>query len=196
MVASSDLAVRLAQVVNTQPIRASGEHSRRPSGREQPDVASRSRTTALELDAQLIETARLHPEYTNRELARLLGYSSPGQVNFRLNEARAEGLLPRSARAKYTVIGAGRAEYDLLASATRDLAASLVLVHGLLARTPQLSSPDPGPRRPAARPSHSTDRAEDMLPSATSRWEVVQPPNRRLDVPARSGLAGPRTIVP
>jgi hypothetical protein len=196
VVASSDLAVRLAQVVNTQPIRASGEHSRRPSGREQPDVASRSRTTALELDAQLIETARLHPEYTNRELARLLGYSSPGQVNFRLNEARAEGLLPRSARAKYTVIGAGRAEYDLLASATRDLAASLVLVHGLLARTPQLSSPDPGPRRPAARPSHSTDRAEDMLPSATSRWEVVQPPNRRLDVPARSGLAGPRTIVP
>ena len=129
-------------------------------------------------------------------LARLLGYSSPGQVNFRLNEARAEGLLPRSARAKYTVIGAGRAEYDLLVSATRDLAASLVLVHGLFARTPQVFSPDRGPRRPAARRSHSTDRPEDMLRFATSRWEVVQPPNRRFDVPARSGLAGRRTILP
>lgn len=81
VVASSDLALRLAQVVATQPIRASGEHSRRQSGREKPGVAGRSRTTALEMDAQLIETARLHPEYTNRELARLLGYSSPGQVN-------------------------------------------------------------------------------------------------------------------
>ena len=196
VVASSDLAVRLAQVVATQPIRASGEHSRRQSGREQPGVASRSRTTALEMDAQLIETARLHPEYTNRELARLLGYSSPGQVNFRLNEARAEGLLPRSARAKYTLIGAGRAEYDLLASATRDLAASLVLVHGLFARISQPPSPDRGLRRSVASPRHVTDRPEDALRPAASRWEVVQPPNRRLDMPVGSRPAGPRTIVP
>lgn len=61
--------------IRTQPTRSGG------SGRRQ---------STPEMDAQLIAAAREHPHYTVRELAQMLGYSSPGQVHARLRRARAK----------------------------------------------------------------------------------------------------------
>ncbi len=193
--AGSDLATRFAQVVTSQPIKSSGEYMRI---RTQPTRSGGSgrRQSTPEMDAQLIAAAREHPHYTVRELAQMLGYSSPGQVHARLRRARANGVLPGSTRAKYRAIGPGRAVYDRLVSGSREMAASLALAHRSFTRIMD----DPGLAPHEQSPATSTallqaGRSVESTVGDAPRWEVIQPPTRHVDVPSWQS-ARPFTIAP
>lgn len=193
--AGSDLATRFAQVVTSQPIKSSGEYMRTLTQPTRSGGSGRPQPTP-EMDAQLIVAAREHPQYTIRELAQMLGYSSPGQVHARLRRARANGLLPGSTRAKYKVIGPGRAEYDRLVGGSREMAASLALAHRGFARIMDDPGLAPHEESPATSPAPlQAGRSVESTVGDAPRWEVIQSPTRHVDAPSWQP-ARPSTIVP